>query len=135
MTPLDFAKAAGASLMLFILNVMVAIGAVLIYNVAIEPGHSREYYEQAAQWIAPWSGHIIGTALFLIAGYIFARRNPARNALVFALVIVAFYALVDAASVGFSGLKPVTFLLCVLLKFIASLTGALLATRTNPAKS
>jgi hypothetical protein len=61
----------------------------------------------------------------------FASRNPSRNGFVFALVVVAFYTLIDAASVGFSGIANVAFLLSMLLKVIASLAGAFLATRTD----
>lgn len=128
---LDFFKAAGVALVLLILNVIVAIGAVLVYAYAVEPGHPSEYYDQAALWIAPWSCYIVGTALFLIAGYVFARRNPARNGFAFALVVVAFYTLIDAASVGFAGIGNVAFFLAMLLKLVAALTGAFLATRTN----
>jgi hypothetical protein len=130
MAPRDFVKAAGVAVVLLILNVLVAVAAVL-YSTFIEPGHPREFYDQAALWIAPWSCHIVGTALFLLAGYVFTRRQPARQGFLFAAAFTAFYALIDAASVGFTGVANASFLLLMLVKLMASLTGAFFGARTN----
>jgi hypothetical protein len=131
MTPRDFVKAAGVAVVLLILNVMVAVAVVLVYSYAIEPGHPREFYDQAALWIAPWGCYFVGTALFLIAGFVFARRQPARNGFLFALAFTAFYTLIDAATVGFVGMASAAFFLSLLLKIVASLTGAFLGARMN----
>jgi hypothetical protein len=129
MKPIDFAKAAGIALAILVLNVLIAILVVLAYSIFIEPGHPREYYDEAALRIAPWCSHTAGTALFFAAGYYFAKRRPERNGLVFAAVVTVFYAIIDAASVAFAGVFEIEFALSMLAKLAAALAGAFLAAR------
>ena len=70
MKPIDFAKAAGIAIAILALNILISILAVLAYSIFIEPGHPREFYDEAALRIAPWCSHIFGTALFFGAGYL-----------------------------------------------------------------
>jgi hypothetical protein len=126
---IDFAKAAGIAVALLVLNVLIAILIVLGYRFFIEPGHPDAFYEEAALRIAPWCSHIFGTALFLGAGYLFTKRNPQRNGFLFALTFTVFYAIIDAASVGFAGLLSVEFALSMLAKLLAALGGAFFAAR------
>ncbi len=131
MKPIDFAKAAGIAFAILVLNVLIAILVVLGYRFFIEPGHPDAFYEEAALRIAPWCSHIFGTALFLGAGYLFAKRNPQRNGLLFALTFTVLYVIIDAASVGFAGIWSVEFALSKLAKLLAALAGAFLASRKN----
>jgi hypothetical protein len=129
MKPIDFAKAAGVAVAVLVVNVLIAILVVLVYRFAIEPGHESEFYDEAALRIAPWCSHIAGTALFFGAGYLFTRRRPDRNGLLFALAFTVLYALIDAATVGFG--VSVEFGLSMLAKLAAGQAGAFLAIRTT----
>ena len=131
MTPRDYAKAAGVAIVLLVLNVLIAILVVFGYSILIEPGHPREFYDAAALRIVPWCSHTVGTALFFGAGYLFARRRPGRNGLLFATAFTVLYAVVDAAAVGFVGVVEVRFALSMLAKLLAALLGAFLATRAR----
>jgi hypothetical protein len=133
MKPIDFAKAIGVAVLLLIVNVIIAIVVVLIYRFLINPGQPNEFYDDAALRIAPWCSHIFGTALFLGAGYFFARRNPKRNGVMFAIAITVLYAIIDAATVGFAGVFAIQFLLSMLAKLVAALVGAVLAIRARRA--
>jgi hypothetical protein len=129
MKPIDFVKAAGVAIGLLVLNVLIAILVVFAYSIFIEPGHPREYYDEAALRIAPWCSHTAGTALFFAAGYLFARRRPERNGFLFAAATTALYVIIDAASVGFAGVFGIEFALSKLAKLLAALAGAWLATK------
>lgn len=129
MKAIDFAKAAGVAVAVLVLNVLIAILVVLGYSIFIEPGHPHEFYNAAALRIAPWCSHIFGTALFFGAGYLFARRRPERNGLLFAAVFTVLYAIIDGATVGFVGVLNIEFALSMLAKLLAALAGAFLANR------
>lgn len=131
MKPIDFAKAAGVAVAVLVINVLIAILVVLVYRFGIEPGHPSEFYDAAAQRIAPWCSHIAGTALFFGAGCLFARRRPDRNGFLFALAFTVLYAVIDAATVGFAGAVSVEFGLSMLAKLAAGQAGAFLAIRTT----
>jgi hypothetical protein len=131
MKPIDFAKAAGVAIAVLVVNVLIAILVVGVYRFAIEPGHPSEFYDAAALRIAPWCSHIAGTALFLGAGYLFARRRPDRNGFLFALAFTVLYTVIDAAMVGFAGVVSVEFSLSMLAKLVAGQVGAWLAIRTT----
>jgi hypothetical protein len=113
-----------------VLNVLISVVVVLVYSLVIDPGHPHEYYNAAALRIAPWCSHTAGTALFLLAGYLFARLRPQRNAYLFAVCFAVLYAVIDAATVGFVGALSLEFLLSMLAKLLAALAGAFLARRT-----
>ena len=129
MKPIDFLKAAGVALLILIISVLIAILAVLFYSFFIHPGESKEFYDAAALRIAPWCSHIAGTALFFLASYYFARRNPARNAFLFALAVVVLYVIIDGATVAYKGIFNLQFGLSMLAKTLGALGGAYLAAR------
>src|SRR5262245_20506953 len=131
MKPIDFAKAAGVAIALLVLNFVIAILVVVAYRVFIEPGHPKEYYDEAAKRIVPWSVHIAGTALFFGAGYLLTRRRPERNGLAFAAAFALIYAVIDAATVGFSGVFSAEFILSMLVNLLAALAGAYLGKSTS----
>jgi hypothetical protein len=104
---------------------------VVAYRFLIEPGHPSEFYDAAALKIAPWCSHIAGTALFFAAGFLFSKRRPERNGLLFAAAFTALYAIIDAATVGFAGVFALEFVLSMFAKLLAALAGAYLATQKN----
>ena len=130
MKPIDFAKAVGVAVALLAINLLFAILVVVVYSFLIEPGHPREFYDEAAKRIAPWCSHIAGTALFLGAGYLFAKRLPNRNGFLFAATFTVLYAIIDAATVGFACVIEIGFALSMMAKLVAALLGAFLAERT-----
>lgn len=129
MKSIDYAKAAGIAVALLVVNVLVAILVVTFYAYAVEPGQSREFYEQAAQRIAPWCSHIAGTALFFVALWYLTARKPDRNPYLFAAVVSVLYAFIDAASVGFAGIVEMEFILSMSGKLMAALAGAFVGAR------
>lgn len=124
MQRIDFAKAGGVALGLLTVNLLIAVGVVLIYRFFVEPGHPSEFYDEAALRLAPWSSHILGTALFFGAGAMYAKRQPRRNGYLFASTFTVFYAIIDAAMVGFSGIFEPEFMLSMFAKLMAALAGA-----------
>lgn len=131
MKPLDYVKAVGVAFALLVVNVLIAILVVTFYAFVIEPGHPSEFYEEAAKRIAPWCSHIAGTALFFVAAWFFTARRPDRNAYLFAIIVTLFYALIDAASVGFAGIWGFEFALSMLVKLLAALVGAFAGCRAT----
>jgi len=129
MKPIDFAKAAGVAVGVLALNIFIATLVIVAYSLWIEPGHPREFYDEAALRIAPWCSHIFGTALFFAAGYRFARLRSRSVALIFAAAFTVLYAIIDSAIVAFAAFWQLEFWLSMLAKFAAALAGAYLATR------
>lgn len=129
MRPLDFAKAAGLGTIIFIVDVLIAFGAMYAWGAIFEPGHTDAFYEQAAVPMARWSTRTVGTTMMLFAAWYFGRRNPARNAYAFGALLVFFYALVDGAIVLFAGFFTLGIAVSMLLKLVGALAGAHLARR------
>ncbi len=127
MTPLDFVKALGVALALMVLNVATAFGVVWAYSLFIEPGHEEAFYQAAAQQIAPWSSVVAGVALFFAAGWLFAKRKPARNGIVFAATFALIYAAIDVSIILAAGeiatLAPIVAASMV-TKLVAAMGGA-----------
>jgi hypothetical protein len=128
--PTDCAKAAGVALLVLVIDVLIAVGVVFAWSIFVAPGHSRAYYQTAGIPVAQWSTRIAGTALIFGAAWLSAKRQPERNAYLFAVVLAAFYAILDGASVGFQGVFGLGFGLTILIKVIGSLAGAFAALRT-----
>lgn len=121
----------GVAVGLLAISLLFAVVVVKVYALLIEPGHPQAFYDEAAQRIAPWCSHIAGTALFFAAGWLFAARRPDRNGLRFAVAFSAFYAVIDAAMVGFVGVLQVEFALSMLAKLAAATAGACVARRSR----
>ncbi|MEE2776224.1 MAG: hypothetical protein VYE73_05610 [Acidobacteriota bacterium] len=129
----DILKAVGVALVLMVVNVAISFPVVGVYAYFIEPGHEAEFYEEAAQWIAPWSSVVVGVFLFFGALYWFTRRAPERHAIGFALAVASTYAVVDLAIVAGAGaLASIAgiFALSMATKFAAAIAGASVASRS-----
>ena len=123
----DVAKAFVAAIVIMAANVAISYVVVAVYAYVIEPGHPNEFYEAAAQEIAPWSSVIAGVFLFFGAGYLFARRRPERNAVFFAAAIWASYLVIEfiiLAGVGALGSAFGIVSLSLVTKLIAAILGA-----------
>ncbi len=123
----DFAKALGLAIVTIIVTLVASIPMVAFYAFFVEPGHPQEYYDEAAQWIAPWSSHILGPLLFFGFNFWLARRSPGRHAMLFATATIVLYAVVDLGTLPMVGL-PVSaaMTLPVALSFGAKAVGAFL---------
>lgn len=130
MKPVDYAKAAGVAIVLLVFNVLIAVFVVAVYATVVEPGHPSEFYEEAAKRISPWCSHIAGTGLFFVATWFLTFRRPERSVYLFAAVVSVLYAIIDAATVGFSGIWETEFALSMLPKLIAAIAGAFVGSRT-----
>lgn len=133
MKPIDYAKALALALGVLALNMLITVAAVFVYAQFIEPGHDRAFYDAAAMRISLWTAPAGGMLLMVIAGYVFGRRRPERNAIMFALALGGAYVLFDTASGLASGpasefLKP-HFVMSMLGAVLAAVTGAVLARR------
>ena len=135
MKPIDFLKALGVALAVLICTLFFAFPMVAFYAYLVEPGHPPEFYSRAAQWIAPWSSHILGPLLFFGLNFRLARRRPERNAIAFALATILLYAVIDAGSLPLFGLDVWSFfqapvLISLAFKTAGALLGAWLAIRS-----
>lgn len=125
----DTLKAAGFALAVMIVNVAMSFVVVGVYSVAVAPGHDDQHYQDAAQWIAPWSSVFFGAPLFFLVSFISARRVPdsTRKALPFAACIVVFYAVVDVfvlLAAGATAQAVGMVALSLSTKLVAALLGA-----------
>jgi hypothetical protein len=121
----DFAKAAGVALALIAANFVLGFVAVLVYSLAIDPGHPAEHYQQPAQRIVPW---VVGSAaplLFGLAGYLSARRRPGRNAYLYAGLFWFFYVALDGGASALMGQLRAVLTLNLALLLLLDLAGAL----------
>jgi hypothetical protein len=127
---LDFLEALGVALLLMVLNVALSFGVMWIYGTFITPGHDAAFYEAAAQRIAPWSSVVAGAVLFFLAGWLFARRKPERNGLLFAAAFTLIYILIDVSIIVAAGAMQALggiVLLSTASKLVVALAGASLA--------
>lgn len=104
MKAIDFIKALGVAIAVLGLTLAASFPMVAFYAFVIEPGHPQSFYNDAAQWIAPWSSHILGPVLFFLLNFWMARRSPGRNAMLFAAATIILYAVVDLSTLPMMGL-------------------------------
>jgi len=132
MKPMDFLKAFGVAVLLMVLNVAIAFGVMWVFGNFINPGHERTYYQDAAQRIAPWSSLIAGAVLFFLGGWVFSKRKPARDGVVFAASFALIYVAIDVAIIaaaGALGAMGAMVAASAATKLMAALAGAVLARR------
>ncbi len=124
---LDFIKALGVAIATIVFTLAASFPMVAFYAFVIEPGHPREFYNEAAQWIAPWSSHILGPLSFFGFNYWLARRRPDRNAMLFALTSIVFYGIVDLSILPVAGLPlPAALTLAFGISLSVKVAGAFL---------
>ena len=97
------ARGLGLGVGAMLLNVAIALAWVLLYAVAIAPGHDGVFYQAYAQRVAPISGLIAGIPIFLAAGWLAARGPGAQRA---AWLPPVAYILLDLVLLIASGLWP-----------------------------
>lgn len=123
----DFVKALGVAVATLAITLAASVPMVAFYAFFVEPGHPQEFYNEAAQWIAPWSSHILGPIVFFLFNYLLAKRSPERKAFLFAAATIILYALVDLSTLPMMGLPIASaFTASVALSFIGKVCGAFL---------
>lgn len=127
MEKLDYLKALGFAILVLVVTMTLSIPMVALYRYAIEPGQPPQFYMQAAQWIAPWSSHILGPLIFLAINYRVAKQQPNRHAKLFATITIILYVIVDFGMLPLMGYDLIAMLTTTtLLSLSAKLAGALL---------
>jgi len=129
MSILDSVKALGVAIASLIITVAASFPMVAFYAYFIEPGHPQEFYTDAAQWIAPWSSHVLGPICFFAFNFWLARQSPQRNAVVFAAATIGAYLVIElcllmALGQQLSSLFSATFGLSFLAKVVGAFVGA-----------
>jgi hypothetical protein len=128
MKAMEFERAAGLAFVVLIVDVVLAVAVVYLWGNTQHHGHSEAFYQTGAASIQRWSTRIVGTGLIFFASWAAARKRAPRQAYVFAIALVFFYAFLDGASVAFEHFFNPSMGLSLALKLLASLAGAALAT-------
>ena len=127
MQAIDYAKAVGVVVAVLAITVAASFPMVAFYAYFVEPGHPQEFYNEAAQWIAPWSSYILGPPLYFVFNYWLAKRTPSRNAIAFAAMTVVFYIALDVgAQVGLANELTLTMGLTMAASIATKAIGAFL---------
>lgn len=127
MRAIDYVKALAVVVAVLAITVAASFPMVAYYAYFIEPGHPQEFYNEAAQWIAPWSSYILGPPLYFAFNYWLVRRTPSRNAMMFAAMTIVFYAAVDiGAQVGLGNPLTLTTSLTMAASIATKAMGAFL---------
>ncbi len=137
----NYIQALGVALVTIMITVIVSFPMVTFYAYVIEPGHDQEFYEDAAQWIAPWSSYILGPILFYIFNYWLTRRSVNRNNMFFAIMTIVFYIAVECFMLLAMDIdvRDVLFTLngifWISIKLVGALLGAYFGQRNKNVKS
>ncbi len=91
----EYIQALGVAIASIVITVIISFPMVTFYAYFIEPGHNQEFYDDAAQWIAPWSSYILGPILFFLFNYWLSKRSQKQSAIVFATATIAFYVILE----------------------------------------
>ncbi|MCY3688921.1 MAG: hypothetical protein OXG90_08060 [Gammaproteobacteria bacterium] len=137
----ELAIALGVAVFVLVFTLAASFPMVAVYAYLIEPGHPPEFYTEAANWIAPWSSHILGPIAFFCCNYWLLKSGRVQFPMRFAASTIGFYLLVDLGLLGFllniplSSYVTAAILLSLAVKVIAAFWGAKLglAKRLAPA--
>lgn len=129
MSAIDYLKAAGVAVGVIVITMAASFPMVAFYAYLIEPGQDQGFYNEAAQWIAPWSSYILGPIVFFAFNYWLARKSPERSAYLFASASIIAYLVIDLSMVPALGGDITSFLsfgfaFWVALKLAGALLGA-----------
>ncbi|NKB33214.1 MAG: hypothetical protein GKR91_08955 [Pseudomonadales bacterium] len=139
MQPIDYLKALGLGIAVLVITVIASFPMVAFYSAFIEPGQPAEFYTEAAQWIAPWSSHVLGPIIFFFGAYRITKNNADLNGIAFAAMSIALYLVVDFGIIGLALGMPLAELISVsivlspIVKTIAAVMGAQLGTKNRQA--
>lgn len=133
MKVMEFVRAAGLAFVVLIVDVVLAVAVLYLWGKTQHHGHSEVFYQSAAISIQRWSTRIVGSGLIFYAAWAAARKRAPRQAYVFAIALVFFYAFLDGASVAFEHFFNPSMALSLALKLLAALAGAWLATAQRAA--
>jgi hypothetical protein len=89
----------------------------------VEPGRDEAYYVTVYPKIGNYSAPIAGITLLFLAAWVFGRRRPERNAVLFGLAVFASYFVVDSAM----GLAMAPLDKLLVPPFLIGMTGGLAA--------
>lgn len=136
MRAIDCLKALGVAFAVLVITMVASYPMVTFYATFVEPGHPQEFYIDAAQWIAPWSSHILGPIIFFAFNYWLARRSPQRNAMGFAAATVLFYVIIDLSTLPMMGIPlaavlNATVIVSLGVKGVGACLGAHLGSRSS----
>lgn len=134
MSTRDCCRAMAVGFVVFAGTLLLSIPMVAVYAHLINPGHSAEFYQGAAMWIAPWSSHIGGPLLFFWLTRRYTSRQPRTNAVAFAAAAIVSYVAIDLSSVPIFGVTlstvlTMTFGISLTGKSVAAFAGAILGSR------
>ena len=103
----DIGWGIGATFLLFVIMIALAIAWVAFYSYAVEPGHERAFYEAHAGVSSPIVSVLAGGPVFyMVASWLSRRRGDGRAA----WIAAAFYLLTDFLIIAGAGtlIGPVT---------------------------
>lgn len=133
MKPLDFLKALGLGALVLTLNLALVFFLGFIYATVVEPGRTEAYYMTVYPKLGNYAAPIAGPVLLFLAAWVFGRRRPERNAVLFGLAVFGSYFALDMAMglaiAPISELLTPPFLIGMGGGLVASLAGGVLARR------
>ncbi len=88
----DAVWALGATFLLFVIMIALAVAWVAFYSYVVEPGHDRAFYDAHAQVSSPIVSVLAGGPGFYLVASRLARRRGAGRA---AWIALALYLLID----------------------------------------
>lgn len=132
-------KALGVAVLSLVITLAASFPMVAFYAYVIDPGHPPEFYNEAAQWIAPWSSHILGPVCFFALNYWISRQSSPRAAFNFAVATLVAYLVIEVIFVAaldqlLVGLLSLTMGLSFAAKAAGAILGAKFASRNNVAR-
>ena len=123
------------TLLAAMVNVAVSVLWVAVYSHGINPGHDAAFYQEYAQWVAPYSSILAGAVIVFFACRILGRRWEPGFAVTAALAVWVTYTVLDLAvvfAVGMTGRLALLGGISHLTKLAAAYLGGRSASRATP---
>ena len=124
------------TLLAAMVNVAVSVLWVAVYSHGINPGHEAAFYQEYAQWVAPYSSILAGAVIVFFACRILGRRWEPEFAVTAALAVWVTYTVLDLAvvfAVGMTGRLALLGGISHLTKLAAAYLGGRSASRASSA--